>query len=127
MGWTVRASIEREWVRISVRTAQEEVLLKGRLPRKAVSPRALVDFLQTLARWSGAPVRCVLSAGGWARPLCDARSFEPDLLLGPSPLVVWVFAVHGSRQLVLGDFGEDAAAALDGGEGSEVDTTAGAR
>ena len=102
-GWLAQVRLSTEWIRVTIKDLSGEEVLRARFGRRPAHRRALLDLLEAVAVWRGAPLSAVLSVVGWRRPLCDSASWADEVVLGPSVLVRVHYAVHGSRQLRLGD------------------------
>jgi hypothetical protein len=61
--WPTTLWIGAEELKILVRNAQDDDLLKARLPIRPRHPRSLLTLLEGLALWSGEPLYAVISAG----------------------------------------------------------------
>lgn len=110
-GWVARVRVSGQWIRVTITEISGEEVLRARFGRRPAHRRALLDLLESVAMWRGAPLSAVLSVVGWVRPLCDSASWADELVLGPSALVRVHYAVHGSRQLRLGEAPDELAAA----------------
>jgi len=110
-GWVAQIRVSAQWIRLTIKELSGEEVLRARFGRRPVHRRALLDLLESVAMWRGAPLSAVLSVVGWVRPLCDSASWADEVVLGPSALVRVHYAVHGSRQLRLGDTPDELEAA----------------
>lgn len=94
--------IDRHLLHLTIQTVTGELLLRARLPLWPAHPRALLELLESIARYSGHPLDAVLSAAATSATSFDQALWADDIAWGPSPTVRVVFAGPASRQLRLG-------------------------
>ncbi len=99
---TAHIKIQRQHVHLTVQMATGELILRAQLPLWPMHPRALLELLEAVARYSGHPLDAVLSATANSAQLFDEAVWHDDLVWGPSPLVnVTLCGPVGTRRLRL--------------------------
>ena len=102
--WTTHVDVMRETIRLRVRDAMGNELLKADLPRSPEHPRAVLTLLEGLALWAGEAL-CVAtsvnSSAGPSRDVWDGWPFASALVrfeFAPPPGRVRRLHLGRSRQ-----------------------------
>jgi hypothetical protein len=93
--------MDRCAMRLTVQTVTGDLLLRARLPLWPAHPRAVLELLEALARYSGHPLDAVLSAAATSANSFETALWDDDIVWGPSPMVRVVAAGPAGRQLRL--------------------------
>jgi hypothetical protein len=106
--WPTTAVISGSELKLLVTSATGEDLIKARLPRRPLHPRALVTMLEGVALWSGEPLAVVISAADPRDDWFGSEAWHEAVWPTESPLVRVDFEIaqqRGRRRIQgVGDF-----------------------
>lgn len=99
--WTALCRFQRRQVLISVTEPDGLEVLKARLPISSPHSRALLELLESLARYSGHRLDAVISAAAGSQNSFEDGCYSGEVVLGPSALVHLVNVAPRCQQLRL--------------------------
>lgn len=99
--WTALCRFQREQVLISVAEPDGLEVLKARLPIASPHSRALLELLESLARYSGHRLDGVMFAAAGSQRCFEENCFGDEVVLGPSALVHVVILAPRCQQVRL--------------------------
>lgn len=95
--WPTTALITSSDLKLRVTNAMGEDLIKARLPRMPLHPRALVTMLEGVALWSGEPLGVVISATDPRDDWFGSEAWHEAVWPSESPLVQLDFEIRQRR------------------------------
>lgn len=99
--WTALCRFQRQQVLISVTEPDGLEVLKARLPVSSPHSRALLELLESLARYSGHRLDAVMSAAAGSQNCFEDNCYGDEVVLGPSAMVHVVMVAPRCQQLRL--------------------------
>jgi hypothetical protein len=85
--WPTTLRVDESDLKLLVTSAEEDDLLKARLPIQPRHPRALLTLLEGVALWSGEPLYVVISAGRYSKDWLRSEEWGDQLWPDESALV----------------------------------------
>ncbi len=98
-----RLQIRSEDMHLTVQMVTGEQILRAQLPLWPAHPRAVLELLEAISRWSGHPLDAVVSAAERSAPSFERSLWSDELVWGPSAMVRVVFCGPSSRRLCIGN------------------------
>ena len=106
--WKTRVHVTPDTLKVWVRTATGEELVRARLPMPAGDPRALTTLLRGLALWAGPPLPVVTSATGRLDDSLVSDLFDAAIWPVEDPLLRQVFGPRSEHHHARHDGDEQA-------------------
>ena len=96
--WNTRVHVTEDTLKVWVRSATGEELVRARLPMRPADRWALTTLLRGLALWAGPPLPVVTSAAGRLDDSLVSDLFDAAIRPAEDPLLRLVFAPRSERR-----------------------------